>query len=348
MAPSLPLPVRVVVGLMVTGWDAVRNLPTELPALSVSIAGHAVRLSMRVQQEITELAARGDELLAGVTSRPSEHPTWAHFDEEDGDASLTGGLDAASAGDDAGPVAPRSPYEEIDLDIDVAWVPAGDEAFNDDVETLIDLTDEFDMVVLTALDDDAEVTIAAAMPEDGAGLNVVVLVEELAEDTSDQDTASPGSETWAVTSPAAASREAEEDQDFPLPYLRVVPDASGPAAGDGPPGDADEGDPDAGGFADGGLEQEASDEAETAARDGSAAESDAPAADYSTPGNGAAGPPSLPGYDRMTLAQVRGRLRGLSTDDVAGLLAYEQAGGGRAPFLTLLSNRIATLEHEPQ
>ena len=50
----------------------------------------------------------------------------------------------------------------------------------------------------------------------------------------------------------------------------------------------------------------------------------------------------------MTLAQVRGRLRGLSTDDVAGLLAYEQAGGGRAPFLTLLSNRIATLEHEPQ
>ena len=63
-----------------------------------------------------------------------------------------------------------------------------------------------------------------------------------------------------------------------------------------------------------------------------AAESDAPAADsaVSPTGNGAAGPPSLPGYDRMTLAQVRGRLRGLSTDDVAGLLAYEQAGGGRA------------------
>ena len=58
----------------------------ELPALSVSVAGHAVRLSMRVQQEITELAARGDELLAGVDQPAEEHPAWAHFDEEDADA----------------------------------------------------------------------------------------------------------------------------------------------------------------------------------------------------------------------------------------------------------------------
>ena len=49
--------------------------------------------------------------------------------------------------------------------MDVAWVPAGDGAFNDDVETLIDLTDELDTVVATALDDGVEVTIAAGVPE---------------------------------------------------------------------------------------------------------------------------------------------------------------------------------------
>jgi len=45
----------------------------------------------------------------------------------------------------------------------------------------------------------------------------------------------------------------------------------------------------------------------------------------------------------MTLAQVRGHLRDLSAPEVAILLAYEQAGDNRAPFLTLLSNRLVTL-----
>ena len=45
----------------------------------------------------------------------------------------------------------------------------------------------------------------------------------------------------------------------------------------------------------------------------------------------------------MTLAQVRGHLRELSGADVSALLAYEQAGDNRAPFLTLLSNRLVTL-----
>ena len=55
------------------------------------------------------------------------------------------------------------------------------------------------------------------------------------------------------------------------------------------------------------------------------------------------GPAVLPGYDGMTLAQVRGHLRELSAADVATLLDYEQSGDNRAPFLTLLSNRLATL-----
>ena len=60
------------------------------------------------------------------------------------------------------------------------------------------------------------------------------------------------------------------------------------------------------------------------------------------------GPDALPDYDRMTLAQVRGHLRELSSDDVAELLRYEQDGDARPPFLTLLSNRLVTLDANNQ
>ncbi|OBJ00898.1 lipid droplet-associated protein [Mycobacterium sp. 1465703.0] len=45
-------------------------------------------------------------------------------------------------------------------------------------------------------------------------------------------------------------------------------------------------------------------------------------------------------YSTLTLAQLRARLQSLSVDDLEALLAYEQATKGRAPFQTLLANRI--------
>ncbi|OBF67694.1 hypothetical protein A5753_03930 [Mycobacterium sp. 852002-51971_SCH5477799-a] len=45
-------------------------------------------------------------------------------------------------------------------------------------------------------------------------------------------------------------------------------------------------------------------------------------------------------YSSLTLAQLRARLQSLSVDDLEALLAYEQATKGRAPFQTLLANRI--------
>ena len=50
----------------------------------------------------------------------------------------------------------------------------------------------------------------------------------------------------------------------------------------------------------------------------------------------------------MTLAQVRGHLRELSSDEVSALLRYEQDGDARPPFLTLLSNRLVTLDAQTQ
>jgi hypothetical protein len=46
------------------------------------------------------------------------------------------------------------------------------------------------------------------------------------------------------------------------------------------------------------------------------------------------------GYPALTLAQLRARLQSLSVDDLEALLAYEQDTRARAPFQTLLANRI--------
>ncbi|MCW2689381.1 MAG: hypothetical protein JWR37_4271 [Mycobacterium sp.] len=45
-------------------------------------------------------------------------------------------------------------------------------------------------------------------------------------------------------------------------------------------------------------------------------------------------------YEALTLAQVRARLQSLSVADLEALLSYEVATKARAPFQTLLANRI--------
>ncbi|MGA9489802.1 MAG: lipid droplet-associated protein [Mycobacterium sp.] len=45
-------------------------------------------------------------------------------------------------------------------------------------------------------------------------------------------------------------------------------------------------------------------------------------------------------YEQLTLAQLRARLQSLDLDELESLLAYEEATKGRAPFQTLLANRI--------
>ena len=67
-----------------------------------------------------------------------------------------------------------------------------------------------------------------------------------------------------------------------------------------------------------------------------------PAAGADTPAS-TADVPAIAGqidYDGLTLAQLRARLQSLSVTDLESLLAYEEAGKARAPFQTLLANRI--------
>ncbi len=53
--------------------------------------------------------------------------------------------------------------------------------------------------------------------------------------------------------------------------------------------------------------------------------------------------PPLPGYDEMTLPQLRARLRTLSEQQLQQLLEYERAHADRAAFVTMLTNRITTV-----
>ncbi|MBU3751933.1 MAG: lipid droplet-associated protein, partial [Mycobacterium sp.] len=45
-------------------------------------------------------------------------------------------------------------------------------------------------------------------------------------------------------------------------------------------------------------------------------------------------------YESLTLAQLRARIQSLSVADLRALLAYEEAAKARAPYQTLLANRI--------
>lgn len=65
-----------------TALEQARRLPQQLAGLPLTVVSEAMQLSMRVQQHVTELAIRGDDVLSGL--RPAEEePEWATFDEDE-------------------------------------------------------------------------------------------------------------------------------------------------------------------------------------------------------------------------------------------------------------------------
>ncbi|MEN4476850.1 lipid droplet-associated protein [Mycolicibacterium cosmeticum] len=71
-------------------------------------------------------------------------------------------------------------------------------------------------------------------------------------------------------------------------------------------------------------------------------EPDRPAEDKPAPRTNGSAPAVVAdlGYDALTLAQLRARMTSLKVDELEALLAYEEATKARAPFQTLLANRI--------
>lgn len=78
----VPLPVRVAVGLVVTAMEQASKLPEQLVDLPVTAASRAVQVGMRVQQRVTELAIKGDQVFS-LLQPVEDSPPWARFDEDD-------------------------------------------------------------------------------------------------------------------------------------------------------------------------------------------------------------------------------------------------------------------------
>lgn len=77
----VPLPLRVAVGLVVTAVEQARKLPDQLADLPVTAASLAVQTGMRVQQRVTELAIKGDQVFS-LLNPVEDTPSWARFDED--------------------------------------------------------------------------------------------------------------------------------------------------------------------------------------------------------------------------------------------------------------------------
>ncbi len=230
-----------------TTIDETKRLPTRIITFPMSAVSRGLQAGMRLQQNIAEMAIKGDEFFAPWCDQAEEQPEWARFDEDETLITIPD-VTATSA---VAPAPPRQPAQQTATD-----TPATDKAATDKAP-------------------------AKKAPARKA----------------------------AARKPAAASTAAEPT---------APADAEAPAANAGrfalyssPPAEL--------------TEQTAADEA----KEPSTKVTQPEIAEYIE-------------YDSLTLAQLRAKLRGLSTEELQELADYERAGRNRAPFATMIDNRIAS------
>jgi hypothetical protein len=221
---QLPLPVRIAAGLAVTAVDRARTLPGRLAELPVSVVSQALQLYMRVQQQVTELAIKGDDALSSL--RPVEEtPEWATFDED------VVGFDASAPRFNA--YQGRSKFESVEDDDDPAatW----DEAVQDLGEVAAGHTDPAD---LAADAEQAERATTAAVDTDD--LAATDDIADIADIERTEHTADPAAgDVTGADAAEPGSDNSGRDGDSESVELDIVPDgqvaAELAAAGDGGP-----------------------------------------------------------------------------------------------------------------
>ncbi|MEO6500350.1 MAG: hypothetical protein ABIQ09_00385 [Jatrophihabitantaceae bacterium] len=84
--PNIPTPIRAALGLAATAVDEARKLPETLPQAVTTVplmaVSTAMQASMKLQQHLATLAARGDEVLSQLRGSSAEPPSWATFDDD--------------------------------------------------------------------------------------------------------------------------------------------------------------------------------------------------------------------------------------------------------------------------
>jgi hypothetical protein len=108
-------------GLLVTAVEQARKLPEQLADLPVTAASHAVQAGMRVQQRVTALAIKGDQVLS--LFRPVEDtPPWARFDE-DGESPRPSTVNSPATAEDGAPVVSNRGGELDESDVAQGLAP---------------------------------------------------------------------------------------------------------------------------------------------------------------------------------------------------------------------------------
>jgi hypothetical protein len=311
----LPLPVRIAAGLVATAVDQARDLPRLVVEFPVTAVSQALQVTMRVQQKVTELAIKGDRALG--TLRPvEEKPSWATFDEDEPPR-----RNGASTVTELRPQVPRT-----STPIPVAQPPARKPA------------------AASAPPKPAApkpVTPKPAAPKPAAPKPAAPKPAASEQATAKPATPKPAAPKPAAAKPAAAKPAASEQATAkpataepgaikPAAGPKSTPAPATPAPATPVPAPA------------------ATPEAATPALvvpEPSAPTPASPVAEGGTsPAKGSGdGPAPLPGYPDLTIPQLRGKLRFLSAADLTTLLDWETSHANRAPYLTMLSNRIATV-----
>lgn len=107
---------RASIGLAATAVEGAVALPgraagaaAALPGLPVKLAGSVLQAYLHAGQTLTELAVKGDTVLATVFPAESDQPEWATFDE-DLDPDGSGPVGESGGGPDVptGRVTPRN------------------------------------------------------------------------------------------------------------------------------------------------------------------------------------------------------------------------------------------------
>jgi hypothetical protein len=322
MAREIPELVRAAAGLAATVLDEARKLPETLPGLPVRLIGLALQRAMRIQQQYAGYVARGDELFTGI--RGEDEPGLATFDDEPASVAPSGGF-RESAFDRVDDLPLDDGRAEDDLIEGVAIVV---EDARETVEVLAEEAPTTDVLLEEVLDDLAIEDLVASAPEAAIPVEAALPAKKAAAKKAAPAKAAPAKK---AASPAAATKTAKK--------AAKKASASAPALG--------------------------SEEAPTLAPRGQAPTSTPtptlaptpaaaptptpdPTSEVTTTVTSLAAPATAPidGYDFLSIAQLRGRLRGFAAPTVEQLLDYEKAGLSREPYLRMLRNRLERLRAE--
>ncbi|GAA3726593.1 lipid droplet-associated protein [Gordonia hankookensis] len=272
-----PYPARIAAGLVVTAIEETRKLPALVVTLPMTAVSQTLQAGMRVQQNIAELAIKGDLALETLFDKPSDQPEWARFDDDD---------DAIDAEADRTPIESR----------DGAGTPS------------------------TPVSENTSTDIGSS-------------------DAADAPTRSPAATKTPAEKPAAKKAPAKNAAANKVP-AKKAPAKKAATTNSASPGDAAGADPAAGRFA---LYSAPPDGVVNADADKDGATKAAPAFDGPVPEI-----VEYIEYENLTLAQLRAKLRSVGVDELEQLAAYEKATRARAPFVTMIDNRIASQNSKRQ